>query len=55
MLFGGIFPFIKPNKKYSKELAFFDITNNDLKIPDSPKRSKEIIQLLERMLIKNPD
>ncbi|CAK90919.1 unnamed protein product (macronuclear) [Paramecium tetraurelia] len=46
------YPFLIQNKKYDRETAFSDIVNNALNIPQTPKRSDFIIQLLQRMLKK---
>jgi hypothetical protein len=54
MLFGGAYPFIKPNKKYTREVAFNDIIKNELKFPGVPKRSSELLILIQRMLKKTP-
>lgn len=48
------FPFLVANKKYDKESAFEAIVKNPLKIPPFPKRSAQLVNLLQRMLNKNP-
>lgn len=53
MLYGS-FPFLIQNKKYDRERAFEDIVKNPLKIPLFPKRSKEIIEIVTKMLEKKP-
>jgi serine/threonine protein kinase len=39
MLFSGAFPFVKTNKKLTKECVFKDILDNNLEIPKKSKRS----------------
>lgn len=48
------FPFLLANKKYDRERAFEDIVVNPLVIPDFPRRSPEIVDLVRRMLEKKP-
>jgi len=54
MMFYGNYPFVKLNRKLTRELVFADILTNNFEIPKNPKRSKELIKLVERMLEKNP-
>jgi serine/threonine-protein kinase ULK/ATG1 len=56
MLFGGQFPFLNPNKKYgNREQAFNDILQSPLNIPKHPRRSHDLVELVSRMLEKDPN
>lgn len=54
MMYGGVYPFLVGNKKYTRDTAFQDILLNPLVFPKSPQRSQKLIDLVSRMLEKDP-